>query len=195
MHFFFQVKYSSSALVTYLLSNHSNNELLHSISDELISILNQNSQNDRIVIPFFKMMNYLLLSDIVFQTNNEPSSFYDQLLHLIWACSGKSKDPQKIIAAVELLCNLLQLSKSCQRQSLNKLVIFLCHRFPRIRKVTANKLYEAIITYDILEEDVVDDVTELLCDTDWNEPIDVIRPIRNSLCVKLGLEPPKLKVK
>ncbi|GIY26319.1 tubulin-specific chaperone D [Caerostris darwini] len=189
------VKYSSSAFVSYLLSNQSNMELMKAIANDLLSILKENYQNDRIVIPLFKMMNYLLLSDIIFLTGNEQSDFYDQLINLMWMCSYKSRDPQKIIAAVDLFCNLLQVSKQCEIQSLNRLVIFLCHRFPRIRKVTANKLYEAFITYDTLEDGVLDEVTELLCETDWNQSLDVLRPIRNNLCEKLGLEPPKLKAK
>ncbi|GFR29007.1 tubulin-specific chaperone D [Trichonephila clavata] len=189
------VKYSSSALVSYLLENQSNEELMKAIADDLISILKENQQNDRIVIPFFKMMNYLLLSNIIFLNGDQQSDFYDQLLNLTWVCSYKSRDPQKIIAAVDLFCNLLQLYKVYHRHLLSKLVIFLCHRFPRIRKVTANKLYEAFITYDVVEEEVVDEVTELLCETDWNQALEVLRPIRNTLCEKLGLEPPKLKAK
>ncbi|KAF8795134.1 Tubulin-specific chaperone D like protein [Argiope bruennichi] len=190
------VKYSSSALVSYLLANQSNVELMKAIAYDLLSILKENYQNDRIVIPFFKMMNYLLLSDIVFLSGDEQTDFYNELVSLTWSCSYKSRDPQKIIAAVDLFCNLLQVSKQCQTQSLNRLVIFLCHRFPRIRKVAANKLYEAFITYDILEdEEVMDEITNLLCETDWNESLDILRPIRNNLCEKLGLEPPKLKAK
>ncbi|GBM64386.1 Tubulin-specific chaperone D [Araneus ventricosus] len=190
------VKYSSSALVSYFLANQSNTELMKAIADDLLSILKENCQNDRIVIPFFKMMNYLLLSDIVFLSGGEQTDFYNELVNLTWSCSYKSRDPQKIIAAVDLFCNLLQVSKQCQTQSLNRLVIFLCHRFPRIRKVTANKLYEAFITYDVLEdEEVMDEITNLLCETDWNESLDLLRPIRNNLCEKLGLEPPKLKTK
>lgn len=169
---------------------------MKAIATDLISILKENCQNDRIVIPFFKMMNYLLLSGIIFLNGDEQTSFYTELVNLIWTCSYKSRDPQKIIAAVDLFCNLLQVSKQCQTQSLNRLVIFLCHRFPRIRKVTANKLYEAFITYDVLEdEEVMDEITNLLCETDWNESLDLLRPIRNKICEKLGLEPPKLKTK
>ncbi|XP_035206135.1 tubulin-specific chaperone D-like, partial [Stegodyphus dumicola] len=189
------VKYSSSALVTYLTSHQSNSEFLQRICDELISILKDNIKNDRIVVPFLKMVNHLLLSGIEFPTERGKIPFHDQLSNLVWECSHKSRDLQKVIAAVDLFCNLLQFSESCQKQSLNKLVIFLCHRFPRVRKVTANKLYEAFITYDILADDVMDEVSEILSDTDWNKPLDELRPIRNELCGKLGLEPPKIKEK
>lgn len=139
------------------------------------------------------MVNHLLLSGILFP--EQENGFYDQLLKLVWECSYKSRDPQKLIVSVDLFCNLLQFSENLRKHSLNKLVIFLCHRMPRVRKVTANKLYEAFITYDVLPEDVADDVSDILSETDWNKPVDVLRPIRNNLCEKLGLDLPKLKEK
>ena len=35
----------------------------------------------------------------------------------------------------------------CVRKSLVQLAIFLCHRFPRVRKYTADKFYEALLTF------------------------------------------------
>lgn len=169
-------------------------EFLQRISDQLLSILKNNIQNDRLVVPFLKMMNCLLLSGIMFPEQKE-NTFHDQLLSLVWECSYKSRDPQKLIVSVDLFCNLLQFSETCRRHSLNKLVIFLCHRMPRVRKVTASTLYEAFITYDVLSEDVTDEVSDILSETDWNQSLDILRPIRNNLCEKLGLEPPKMKEK
>jgi len=135
----------------------------------------------------------LLLSGITFP--EQENSFHDQLLKLVWECSQKSRDPQKLIVSVDLFCNLLQFSETCRKHSLTKLLIFLCHRMPRVRKVTANKLYEAIITYDVLPEDTADEVSDILSETDWNKPVEILRPIRNSLCEKLGIEPPRMKTK
>nr|XP_042898204.1 tubulin-specific chaperone D [Parasteatoda tepidariorum] len=190
------VKFSSSALVSYLFSKQSDcDHLLKYIADELISILKENTQNDRIIVPFFKMANHLLLSGIEFSSEEKPS-FHMQLMDLVWECSYKSRDPQKIIAAVDLFCNLLQFDEYIQKRILNKLMIFLCHRFPRVRKVTASQMYEAFLTYDVVQdEDVAGQVSSILCDTDWNKPIDELRPVRNSLCEKLGLEPPRTKAK
>ena len=33
--------------------------------------------------------------------------------------------------------------------------IFLCHKFPRIRKVTATKLFETLLVYDVIEDDEI----------------------------------------
>lgn len=179
--------------MTYLSSNQSDEQFLQRICDELLSILKNNIQNDRLVVPFLKMVSHLLLSGISFP--EQENDFHNQLLKLVWESSCKSKDPQKLIVAVDLFCNLLQFSETCRKYSLNKLVIFLCHRMPRVRKVTANKLYEAFIMYDVLPEDVADEVSDILTETDWNKAIDELRPIRNSMCRRMGLEPPKIREK
>lgn len=37
----------------------------------------------------------------------------------------------------------------------------------QIRKLTASEMYKALLTYDVLDPDVVGGVLSLLCDTDW----------------------------
>lgn len=38
---------------------------------------------------------------------------------------------------------------------------------PQIRKLTASQMYKTLLTYDVLEADVMDEVVTLLSDTDW----------------------------
>jgi len=68
-------------------------------------------------------------------------------------------------------CNLLQFAAGdVQKSSLTQLMILLCHsHYPIVRKNTATKLYEAILTYPgIIPDDSVDDVTSLLIETLWS---------------------------
>jgi len=47
-------------------------------------------------------------------------------------------------------------------------MILLCHAYPIIRKTTATKLYEAILTYPaVVSNEAVDEVTSLLIETLW----------------------------
>ena len=47
-------------------------------------------------------------------------------------------------------------------------MLFLCHAYPIVRKNTANKLYESIVTYDsVVDDGVLDEVTVLLMETLW----------------------------
>ncbi|XP_054723921.1 tubulin-specific chaperone D-like [Uloborus diversus] len=182
------VKYSSSALVGHLSSRRSDDAFLQHLCDALLRVLEENLSNDRVVVPFFKMMNHLLPSG----AELPGPAFHERLLALAWEASRKSRDPQKIVAAVDLLCNLLPFSEGCRRGALNRLAVFLCHRFPRVRKVTAGKLYEALVTYDLAEDERA---TEILSETDWGATVEALRPARDRLCGALGLQPPVPRAK
>lgn len=66
------------------------------------------------------------------------------------------------------LCGLLQFSDEVRKKSLSQLMLFLCHAYPIVRKNTANKLYESIVTYDsVVDDGVLDEVTVLLMETLW----------------------------
>ena len=67
--------------------------------------------------------------------------------------------------------------------------IFLCHKFPRIRKVTATKLFETLLVYDVIEdEEIKDQVDGILSDTNWDLPVEELRPIRNRFCDLVGVQ-------
>ena len=61
------------------------------------------------------------------------------------------------------MCALLQSSdKRTVSKCLVQLSIYLCHKFPRIRKFTAAKLFEAILTYsdrEIVPDEHLDEVS------------------------------------
>ena len=74
-----------------------------------------------------------------------------------------------------------------------KLGIFLGLTHVHIRKTAALKFYEAMLIYgdttDVPEENL-DEISNLLLETDWTQPLQEIRPIRNQLCDLLGVKPP-----
>lgn len=74
-----------------------------------------------------------------------------------------------------------------------KMGIFLGLTHVHIRKTTAMKLYEALLLYgdttDVPETNI-DEILNLLLETDWAQPLKDVRPIRNNLCDLLGVKPP-----
>lgn len=74
-----------------------------------------------------------------------------------------------------------------------KMGIFLGLTHVHIRKSAALKLYEAMLLYGDttdVPEDNLDEISNLLMDTDWGQPLAEVRPIRNQLCDLLGVKPP-----
>ena len=156
--------------------------------------------------------------------------FAAELIDLIKKEVSLSKNPQKLMAAAELLCGLLQFGGSSEeegteaaaaaaddltdgaetpfmgaarKKALTQLAIFLCHRYPRVRKATAEKLYEALLTYDDIfgeQEEEMGEVESsskselamtLLSETQWDsKEVNDVKPMRNQLCDLLGIKAP-----
>ena len=108
---------------------------------------------------------------------------------------SKLGEPNKLMLSCDVLCALLpSADRNCVRKSLVQLSIFLCHRFPRMRKVTAGKLFEALLTYtdkNIVPDQNLDEINAVLSDTNWDMPnVEGLRPVRNRLCELMGIPPP-----
>ena len=143
--------------------------------------------------------------------------FAVNLIDLVKKEVALSKNPQKLMAAAELLCGILQFScddedaaaaagGGARTKAFTQLAIFLCHRYPRVRKATAEKLYEALMTYDDIfgeeeEEEQMEEEEEstskseramaLLSETEWDsKDVNDVKPIRNQLCDLLGIKAP-----
>lgn len=87
---------------------------------------------------------------------------------------------------------MFQVERLCVR-ILSKLTLFLGLTHVHVRKTTAIKLYEALILHGdttSVPEDNMDEILEILSETDWGQPLEEVRPIRNNLCALLGVKPP-----
>ena len=77
-----------------------------------------------------------------------------------------------------------------------QLLVLLCHRYPRVRKLTAEKLYIGLMSADgAVPEEAEDEVSDILTSTHWDAELTQARGQRNRICQMVGVEPPKLKAK
>ena len=181
--------------------------------DTILHIFEKNKRVDRITVPLFKFAERLLTSGHLDSIlSDSHSKFAFELFTLIKkeVCGGAGappcNEPNKLMSAADLLCALLQAEEPTSKQKcLVQLSIFLCHKFPRIRKATASKLFEALLTYsniispqdgfndeDEIEERI-DTINSILSDTTWDTtPVEQLRPLRNKLCDLLGVPAPAL---
>lgn len=78
------------------------------------------------------------------------------------------------------------------------LSLYLCNKYKYLRKATATRIYEALTLYgedmDISEEDLANLLMELNA-TDWEKPVEDLRPIRNHLCELMKVPAPTLQTK
>ncbi|XP_067938122.1 tubulin-specific chaperone D-like [Watersipora subatra] len=187
------VKHSNSALLNHVQSGDTD-QRLSNMSSAIVDIFKKHSKVDRVTIPLMKMTSQLLASGVYEDVASNPDlQFPLELLAQIKEEIAKCGDPQKLMTASELLCGLLMFYGAIRNKCLFQLSILLCHRFPIVRKVTANSLYESLITNDDIVEDNSEEIMSLLSDNHWDKPVADLRPIRNQLCQLFGISAPAMK--
>ncbi|XP_033744746.1 tubulin-specific chaperone D-like [Pecten maximus] len=192
------VIYSSGSLHTYLRTINKDLTQMSQFVNVVIKIFENYIKVDRVSLPMLKMLNQLLSKGCFsLFAEDENQGFAQKILELTKKEISRSGDPQKLIASADVYCELLQFSTELKKKALFQLLLLMGHKYPRIRKATANKLYEALVTYDdVAQEEKLDDAMTIISETTWdNDKISEVRPIRNQLCDLLDIPQPKLTVK
>jgi len=170
---------------------------LNDFSSRLLSVFKSHQKVDRITIPLLKFLDTLLTSNCLESILESPESPVPlSLFKLCKAEVAKCGEPSKLLPSADVFCGLLSVASPVTRtKTFTQLAIFLCHKFPRLRKYTAEKLYEALLTFseaDIVPEENLDKVMDLLSETRWDEPVETVRPVRNEICTLAGVQPPAM---
>ncbi|XP_017771538.1 PREDICTED: tubulin-specific chaperone D [Nicrophorus vespilloides] len=156
-------------------------------------------KNDRIVIPMFRFLDRLFSSGCIDHIlDNLQSDFAKKILKLVQMELNGCKDIYKLIDGISILCQFIQVKSDVCSTALVQLSILLCHRQPYVRRSTSTKLFESILVYgdnSIIPEENLDEISQLLSTTNWEEPVEVVRPLRNKLCALMGTRVPVAKKK
>ena len=89
-----------------------------------------------------------------------------------------------LISSVDLYCHLLRGDQATFDKSIIHLLNLLVNRFPRVRKITATKLYETLLTLTDISPSLAnhqDEILAILSDTIWDEDVEALKPVKNQL--------------
>ncbi|XP_028395379.1 tubulin-specific chaperone D-like [Dendronephthya gigantea] len=177
------------------LSARRQDEALTGFAENLVKLFKEYEKNDRVIIPLFKVLDNLLsIGSLSFLAKEGGEKISEALFELTQNEIVRIPDARKIIISINVFSGLLQFPGNTRRRCLQRLLILLCHKYPRVRKATADSLYTALITYeDIASEEKMEVVLDTLSETSWEDDVDKIRPQRNILCDLLGVPKPVLK--
>lgn len=163
----------------------------------LVKISQDNNKNERLVASLIKtidlILQYNLLNDEEIIKEDIPTEFFNNFLE---NCR-KSLDIQKLMIFIDYLCDMLQFKDRLRERCMIQLMIMLCHKYPRIRKAAASKLYESLLNDPeiVSQEENLDETITLLTETDWDQALDIIKPIRNRICDLSNTPRPVMKAK
>ena len=96
--------------------------------------------------------------------------------------------------AADVLCGLLRADAEVRRRALSALLLLLSHKWPRVRRFVAEKLYLALMAAeDVVPEEALDEVNDILTETLWDDAIAVARERRNRISDLVGLPRPTVR--
>lgn len=106
-----------------------------------------NLKDERVTVPLMKTIEMLLSSDYLFEAD-----LLDELYQIhavtVKECN-KSKNIVKLMSSAGVFSGMLiQTDPVLLQKSVRSLLFLLYHSFPRVRKLTAEKLYTALLTMD-----------------------------------------------
>ncbi|CEG50500.1 Beta-tubulin folding cofactor D [Plasmopara halstedii] len=198
-------KASKSALFEWmrkhLLAKHYG--VLNRFSFFLLTLLKRHHRDDRIAVPIMKTLALLLESNLLqflFQKRQDDendtiaSDFGEQLYKELCNAIQKCTLVPKLSAAIYVLIGLLPSDPGTETKSLRALVLFLGHKFPKVRQLTAAKLYTRLLLHEnVIDGEKYDTVVEILSNTAWEASIVHVRLIRKKLLLLLGMDLPSKK--
>uniref|UniRef100_A0A8C8ZUX8 Tubulin-specific chaperone D n=1 Tax=Prolemur simus TaxID=1328070 RepID=A0A8C8ZUX8_PROSS len=188
------VRHSTQSLFAFMKGIQGDPQALESFGGTLLQVFEDNLLNDRVSLPLLRTLDQMLANGC-FEAlaAEEDHPFCVKLLALCKEEIKRSKDIQKLQSGIAVFCGTVQFCGAVRRQALLQLCLLLCHPFPLIRKSTASRAYEMVLTYsDVVDADALDEVLAVLSDTAWDAKLPGVRAQRNRLCDLLGVPRPQL---
>ncbi|EGR30268.1 tubulin-specific chaperone d, putative [Ichthyophthirius multifiliis] len=183
------VKYSLGALNRFINDFGRKEGILELVFGNIIKIFEEYENMERVVTPLFKTVDYMFEIQLV-QVWAKQFGFGKQIFKVILKEIKETKSITKVYffinifyfncfflkipAAIGLIVGLLHLQcEDIQIELLEFILSLLVHKFPKVRKITSDKLYLLIMSSgeEYFGEEKSDQITELLTSNDW---LDVI---------------------
>lgn len=213
------VKNASSSFFSYLTSEQQTKGMaeISRLCDIVHKIFCDYQKVDRVTVPMLRFLDKLMSSGCITCIIDDPNSdFARKILKLAQSEVTGCKDIYKLIDGIGSFCqfiqvigfsvkttlllinSVLQIKSDVAKTALAQLSILLCHRQTYVRRSTSVKLYESLLLYgdnSVIPPENVDQIMDLLSTTNWEEPVDTVKPIRNNLCTLMGISIPVPKKK
>lgn len=186
-------KASLLALVEYLQGNEAKDHNERSskesmLCSDILWILQQYKRCDRVIIPALKTIEILFSKNMLIMEPHGPR-FCTGILDSLSAELKGSKDFSKLYAGIAILGYIASLLEPISTAAFCQLLTFLGHRYPKIRKVSAEQVYLVLLqNADLMGGDDIEKVLEIMGDTCWEGDIEVAKHQRLQLFNIAGLE-------
>jgi len=170
------------------------NDRLEGLLCTFNQLFEEHREADRVILPLMKTLELLLVNGVYdgSATADPPPAPMVDIVACAQRESRRSTNIPKLFSTVNVLVSLLSHQNPVRRQALQSILVFLGHRFPRIRKHAAEQLYsKVLVDGDVFldgSEEQRQSVEDLLCTVVWDAELQFVRSQRATLAQILGMD-------
>ncbi|XP_043695428.1 tubulin-folding cofactor D [Telopea speciosissima] len=186
-------KASLSALLEYLQDIQNDESERRSreymLASDLLWVLQHYRRCDRVIIPALKTIEILFSKKVILQMEAHTAEFFHGVLDSLAIELKGSKDFSKLYAGISILGYIAALLDPLNTLAFRQLLIFLGHRYPKIRKVAADQVYLVLMqSGNLVAEDKMGKALDILSETCWDGDLEEAKHQRLQLYEIAGLE-------
>lgn len=181
-------KVSLSALLDYLQGKEAKDRELNLASD-ILWVLQNYKRCDRVTVPTLKTIEILFSKKVFLSMEAYTSIFCGGILDSITVELKGSKDFSKLYSGTAILGYIASLSDLINKRAFTHLLTFLGHRYPKIRKATAEQVYLVLLQNGSLVADVnLEKALDIISETCWEGDFDEAKRKKLELCDMADVE-------
>ncbi|OWM64922.1 hypothetical protein CDL15_Pgr028640 [Punica granatum] len=187
-------KAATSSLLEYLHNDESENReerkrREHMLSSDLLWVLQEFRKCDRVITPTLKTIEILFSKRIFIDMEAGTATFCNGLLDSLAVELKASKDFSKLYAGIAILGFVASLLEPVNTRAFAHLLTFLAHRYPKIRKASAEQAYLVLLQNGgLVPEDKIDKALEIVSETCWEGDMEAAKRQRSELFQMAGIE-------
>ncbi|KAL5796379.1 hypothetical protein ACOSQ2_001199 [Xanthoceras sorbifolium] len=187
-------KASISALLKYLqvveaedLNGRGSREYM--LCNDILWVLQKYKKCDRVIIPTLKTIEILFSKKIFLNMEAHTPTFCAGILDSLAIELRVSKDFSKLYTGIAILGYIASISEPINSRAFSHLLTFLGHRYPKIRKASAEQVYLVLLqNSSLMPEDKIEKALEIITETCWEGDVEAIKHQRLELYDLVGLD-------
>lgn len=186
-------KASLTALLEYLQvvesEDHNEKSREYMLSIDMLWVLQQYRRCDRVIVPALKTIEILFSKKIFLTMEAHTLIFCAGALDSLEVELKGSKDFSKLYAGIAILGYIALVSDSISTRAFSQLLRFLGHRYPKIRKASADQVYLVLLQNEgLVAENKIDKALEIISETCWEGDTEAAKLQRFELYDMAGLD-------
>ncbi|XP_004497155.1 tubulin-folding cofactor D [Cicer arietinum] len=159
------------------------------LSVDIMWVLQQYRKCDRVIVPTLKTIESLLSKKIFLTMEAHSPTFCAAVLDSLAIELKASTDFSKLYAGIAILGYIASVPEPINMRAFSQLLTFLGHRYPKIRKASAEHVYLVLLQNgNLVAEDKIEKALEIISETCWDGDMYLSKHQRLELFELVGLK-------